>query len=484
MKKNKNIFKIVFWNIPLIIATINFFWVVTNAFSDKGILIILEEFVFLAYGIILLTIVLTDAVKNIEVLSKFNSQIKSEKTKNIFLWIDGFIPDGIKILISGIIFTYLLTLMPADIQKYYDNKMIVYLNELGSYVSAIQQKIVFEVISVSGFDFIKPHYIVMYIFDNFRDYYWLILLANVYLFFKYNQTIRRFRLMIVLNAIIFTIYMNTLPHIIASGVLLFETDSNNDYEIKVKYPLFSKFLKDEIFTIKTQLSYKKIDQIELGRVSTYKDNYEFNIIHSDELYCSLRNYNYSKSDKAQIELFDQDAGFENIHRFLTVDVTYTGFFKNMYDLVIDDKVNKILINNAYLEYEGTTLQFKKIGFNDTERSTKVYMKCKDHLYSLYYDNTEVGREIIDTVLTTGFDDLFNDPNSGPSYKYRGKNINDLNPHKCNQIKKLRESSTFKFNEDLYRNYRSKVEIPTICSDLYPFYDEENEYESKKAKSSR
>lgn len=321
----------------------------------------------------------------------------------------------------------------------------------------------------------------MYIFYIFSSYYWLFFIASFCILMLKKTEIKKFRLIITLNTAVFGIFMYNSEPTSGQEILLYETNIKENYEIKVKYPLLEKFLKDKTFTIKVQFKDKNINNIELGRVSHYRDEYEFNVIHNDDLYCSLRNYTYSKADKAQIELFDIDAGFERAHKNLSVNVEPVKFLDNMYNLTIDDGSKKIIIKNSYLEYDGSFLRFKKIGSNDQEVSTKVYIRCKDHLYSLYYDQTEVGREKINTFLTTGLDSLFANPKSGVRYKYRGRNINDWNPYKCDQIGKLINSQDFKFNKDRYAFYLQRNIDFGICLNKHPYYEDEIMYDYKKLK---
>jgi hypothetical protein len=308
-----------------------------------------------------------------------------------------------------------------------------------------------------------------------RDYSWIILILNVCLLFWKIST--KFKLLIFLNGSFFIYLVAINPYIESNYFLLDSIKNSNNHQATVKYPLLTKILKQDTFQVEIHDLKTKLEKLKRGRVSSYPEE-DINIIHSDNLFCSLRNYNFSKSNRAPIQLFDQDAGFENINEYLTVDIQSKGFLENIYDLEITNKYDNIKINNTYLEYDGDSLYFKKINSENSKKDTGVSIKCKDYVYSLYYDKNKVAVEKFDTLLTTGVDELFRNPFDPDeySYSYRGTNINELNPYKCDQLKRLNVNMN---NVTFGSKDFEKMIINSICINSIPFYDKENENDYKK-----
>lgn len=416
-------------NIPIIISIIFFlliFLQVSHQIDDFSY-ITTKSAILLSYVLLIIIILLFHSYDKTNFFSS-----TFEKNKSILTNIDKFLPDGIKAVIWAGIIAF-LGMKGYELNEHYNNLIIQYIKETGSFnISGTEQKIVFEPIKINNIDFIyKPLYVISYFFDSFKrlnDYFLLIVVAMNIMMYKYILIKNRKSLMLtIINTLIIILLIAVSKPLTPYAVTMKELNEKNIIA-NVSYPLLGRLMNLENTDITISNKDFKIDNEKLGLVSDYK---KINITHSDELFCQLRNYNLAHSQNASIRLFDPLAGFSKTNESISVKITPRNGFKNKYDLIIINDVDSILIENTYLEYDKAIVRFKTL-----TGDTGLYLKCSNSMYSLYYNKVQVGKERYKTMFD--MDDirkaLHKDENI-QIYSYRGMNVNDENPFKCEQSDK-------------------------------------------------
>lgn len=464
MKIKRNYIIFLFLNIPLICILFAFILNMIGSYTEIRYLTI--QFCLLFYFIFSILIAFHFIIENFNIINRIQNYDRIERIKKITNLIDGkLLPAGIWgsfLLIVGYIFSILST----NIEEYYNELFINHIKELGTTSSALQQLLVFKPVSLIGFDFFSTKYFIMYFFNFVCEYFSILIILNLILFLllSHKEKIKKPILFItlLLNSFIFLGFTFITPiknENFMKILLINELKQSTNHEIIVKYPLMKDILDNQDYKVKIQRIDLIVEKEKRGLVSPYFEH-SINIIHSDFVFCSLRSYNYATSSMPPISLFNIDSGFIYDDKKLNVKIKIKDYFKNTYDLEINNRNNNQIIADTYMENEGNLIHFKK-----NNEDTEVLLKCENSLYSVYYKNKKITDEKFDRALNI-MDDISDSNKSYQSqrYFYRGMNINSLNPFICDQKKMLNISQ-----DVLLKNFMT---IEPFCFRNSPYYENE------------
>lgn len=426
-KKQRVFFNYFIINLPIMISIIMFslfFLLIANKIDDFSY-ITTKSTLLLSYILLIIIILLFHSYNKINF---FSSTL--EKNKVFFTTLDSLLPSGIKASVWAIIIAF-FSIKGYELNEHYNNLILQYIKEIGSFnISGSEQKIVFEPIKINNIDFIyKPLYVVSYFFDAFsrlNEYFLLIIVTMNIMMYKYILIKNKKSLILtIINTFIIILLIAGPKPLTPYAVTMKELKEKN-ITASVSYPLLGRLMNLENTDIVISNKDFKIDNEKLGLVSDYK---KINITYSDDVFCHIRNYNLANSKNASIRLFDPLAGFSKTNESISVKITPRNGFKNKYDLIIINDEDSIFIKNTYLEYDKAILRFKTL-----TGDTGLYLKCSDSMYSLYYNKVQVGKERYKTIYD--MDDIRKDLHKDENiqiYSYRGMNINDENPFRCEQL---------------------------------------------------
>lgn len=462
-KRLPNVLKYAFFNIPtaiIILWIIRDYLLVNNiSYSIPKKILEFSQVLGILYAIGMLYYLIFLIVRNTNLLKSFKEYKKNEDVSIILGIGDKIIPNGIAALLTSMLLSGLILLKDKMIE-FYNNTFIDYLRELGTTISGISQNIVFEPTQLIGFDFLTIDYIITYCFQmilSFSSVFFIIAVALCILIYrkKTKKDSNIIFFVIVLNTIILmsiTNYYTDFTNKISFKKILLEEElnKNDNHQIVITYPLLKDILKDPTYTVSIKVDSSEIENKKLGLVSNYYND-KLNIIHPVEVFCQLRNFNLVNRDQASIGMYDLIDGFVTDNKSYTVNIKSKDPRKNVYDIEISNqtKTDTKKIENTQLEYDYDKVHFKKFDVD-----TGVYLKCKDSLYSKYLNNTNVGYERfkgMDTIMDEMFKSvkLEHDENI---YMYKGRNINDLNPYKCEQmslLNKKNDKTSMSIDEIIY-----------------------------------
>lgn len=440
LEKLKKILKYFFFNIPVILIVL---WI--SVLSSHKIRMILpinpfDTTIFLGviYSIGLLYYLIFLIIMHTNLLNLAKECEKNEKFAKFFKLVNKLTPNGLTALLTSIILGMLVALK-ENMLEFYNNIYISYLSELGTTISAENQNIVFEPVGIIGFNFLSMYHILIYLFKIISNYsFVLFLISMIICFFIKSNKKDNFKIIlciILLNAfasmLIMSRYKSYTNEILFKESLLYvELRKHDNHEIVITYPLLKDILKENSYKVPIKAKTSIIENKKLGLVSTY-NNEELNIVHPAEVFCELRNFNLVNRDQATIGIYDLMDGFVTDNQSYTVDIKIKDPRQNAYDLEIENqtKTDTKKIENTQLEYAYDKVHFKKFDID-----TGVYLKCKDSLYSKYFNNTKIGDEKfegMDIIMDNMFKSVKLENNEN-IYMYKGRNINDLNPYKCHQ----------------------------------------------------